>query len=87
MVNQRGLAWLLLLSPFLLGLFFSWTAAIAVLFLLTLLLPYCREGKLRVSGSLLLPACTSVVIFLLLGVFRGRSWSPFHQQGHHLPND
>ena len=71
MIYRKRLAWLLCLSPFLLGLYFPWTAAIAVLFLLECLFARCRQGKLCFSGSLLFAATSSVVLFLMLGVFRG----------------
>ena len=71
MIYRKRLAWLLCLSPFLLGLYFPWTAAIAVLFLLECLFARCRQGKLCFSGSLLFAATSSMVLFLMLGVFRG----------------
>ena len=70
--------WLLLLSPFLFGLYFPWTAAIAVLFLLGILLADYRRGELRVSASPLLLATAGIVLFHALGALwgtdRGMAW-------------
>ena len=71
MMNRKGLEWLILLSPFLFGLYFPWTAAAAVLFLLGFLFPLCRRGELHISISPLFFAAWCVVIFLFLGVFWG----------------
>lgn len=70
--------WLLLLSPFLFGLYFPWTAAIAVLFLLGILLADYRRGELRISASPLLFATAGIVLFHALGALwgtdRGMAW-------------
>ncbi len=70
-MNRKGLEGLLLFSPFLLGLYFPWTAALAVLFLLVLLSGCAGKGKLRVSAGPLLAAAAAVVLFHALGALWG----------------
>ena len=76
--NRKELEGLVLSAPFFLGIYFPWTAAIAVLFLLGVLLSYYRKGELRFSWSPLLVATASIVLFQALGaiwgVDRGMAW-------------
>ncbi len=76
--NRKGPEELLLAAPFLFGLYFPWTAAIAVLFLLGVLLLQYRKGELRLAASPFLLAAVSIVFFQALGalwgVDRGMAW-------------
>ena len=62
---------LLLGSPFLVGLFFPWGSALAVLFLTVLLAAELKKGKILIAKGPLLPACCSLVLFLLGGCLWG----------------
>ncbi len=64
---RNGLEISVLLSPFLIGLFFPWTAAAEVLWLLILLVLTQRKTGLCVSLSPCLTASVSIPLFLLLG--------------------
>ena len=62
-----ALEWILLLSPFLLGTFFPWTAAILSVSLSILLLLMRRDPGLCRTESPVFLAASAIVLFLLLG--------------------
>ena len=67
----KAVEWLILLSPFLFGLFFAWTAALAGIFLSILLLLMLRRKVLHPVRSPLFLACLAIVLFHLLGALWG----------------
>ena len=62
---------LLLLAPFFLGCYYPWASALAVLYLLGLLVLWQRKQPLTISATPLLLAAVSIVLFHLLGTLWG----------------
>ena len=69
--ERRALEWMILLAPFLMGLFFDWTCAVMSICLAVLLLYMLRRGILRGTGSPAFLAAVTTVCFLALGTLWG----------------
>ncbi|MCR5136772.1 MAG: O-antigen ligase family protein [Oscillospiraceae bacterium] len=66
---ERELEAVLLLSPFLMGLYYPWTSALGSVVLALML--FQRRASLRFSLSPCMAATSCTVLFLLFGAFRG----------------
>ena len=63
--------WLLLLTPFLFGLFFPWTSAVVSLLCIGLLFTLLKKGSLCFSSSPAFLTASSIVLFHLGGILWG----------------